>query len=137
MICYSQLIPLKSARVQDNEEQKNKENENVGKLNLSVPYCSNCRLECTPKIYKNCFTSAYCGEICKRNHRSKHETICKVLRKKSSYLITSMKRVEYDITQEVEGNIKMTRLHYSIIIAKIYTDFYYENFIFNSLLSTI
>ncbi|CAB3992489.1 Hsp70-Hsp90 organizing 1 [Paramuricea clavata] len=95
---------LKSARFQDNEEHNNKENENVGKLNLSVPYCSNCRLECTSKICKKCFTTAYCGKKCKRNHRSKHDTICKVLREKSSYLITSMKRVEYDITQEVEGS---------------------------------
>ena len=92
---------LKSARFQDNEEHNNK--ENVGKLNLSIPYCSNCRLECTPKICKKCFTTAYCGKICKRNHRSKHETICKVLREKSSYLITSMEIVEYDITDIVEG----------------------------------
>jgi parallel beta-helix repeat protein len=94
---------LKSARFQDNEEHNNKGSENVSKLNLSVPYCSSCRLDCTPKICKKCFTTAYCGKKCKRNHWPKHETICKVLRKKSSYLITSMERVEYDITKQVDG----------------------------------
>jgi parallel beta-helix repeat protein len=95
---------LKSAKFQDNEEHNNKENENDDKLNLSVSYCSNCRLSTkTPKICQKCFTTAYCGKICKRNHQSKHETICKVLREKSSYLITSMERVEYDITDIVEG----------------------------------
>ena len=95
---------LKSAKFQDNEVHNNKENENGDKLNLSVSYCSNCRLSTkTPKICQKCFTTTYCGKICKRNHRSKHKTICKVLRKKSSYLITSMERIEYDITQKVEG----------------------------------
>ncbi|CAB4020999.1 Hypothetical predicted protein [Paramuricea clavata] len=95
---------LKSAKFQDNEEHNNKENENGDKLNLSVSYCSNCRLSTkTPKICQKCFTTAYCGKICKRNHRPKHETICKVLRKKSSYLITSMERVEYYITEQLEG----------------------------------
>ena len=86
--------PFKSARVQDNEEHNNKENENVGKLNLSVPYCSNCRLECKPKMCQECFTTSYCSKFCQGNHWSKHKTLCKVLREKSSYLITSMTSFE-------------------------------------------
>ena len=72
----------------DNEEYNNKESE---KLNLCVPYCSNCRKDCKPKMCKKCFTAGYCGVACRDEHLPKHETICEVLRGKSSYLVSLMK----------------------------------------------
>ena len=87
---------LQSAKCQDNETYNNKERENVGTLNFSVPYCSNCRTECELKRCAKCFSAAYCNKTCLENHWSKHKKICKVLRKKSSLLITSMKRAGYD-----------------------------------------
>ena len=87
---------LQSAKCQDNEMYNNKETENVGTLNFSVPYCSNCRKKCELKKCGKCFTAAYCNKTCLRDHWSKHKKICKVLREKASYLITSMKRVGYD-----------------------------------------
>ena len=87
---------LQSAKCQDNEMYNNKENENVGTLNFSVPYCSNCRTKCELKRCGKCFTAAYCNKTCLENHWSKHKKICKVLRKKASLLITSMKRAGYD-----------------------------------------
>jgi hypothetical protein len=38
---------------------------------------------------QKCFTTAYCSESCQKQHYLKHQEICKVLREKSSYLITS------------------------------------------------
>ena len=87
---------LQSAKCQDNEMYNNKERENVGSLNISVPYCSNCRTKCELTRCGKCFTAAYCNKTCLENHWSKHKKICKVLRKKSSLLITSMKRAGYD-----------------------------------------
>ncbi|CAB4025835.1 Hsp70-Hsp90 organizing 1 [Paramuricea clavata] len=80
---------FQSAKFQNNEVHHNKENENDSKLNLSIPYCSYCRVNCKPKMCEKCFTTAYCSESCQENHYSKHKNICKVLREKSSYLITS------------------------------------------------
>ena len=87
---------LQPAKCQDNEMYNNKERENVGTLNFSVPYCSNCRTKCEVKKCGKSFTAAYCNETCLGNHWSKHKKICKVLRKKASLLITSMKRAGYD-----------------------------------------
>ena len=94
---------------QDNEMYSNKECETVGMLNLSVPYCSNCRVKCEPKTCKKCFTTAYCSESCQQSHWSKHEKICEVLREKSSYLITSMEKAECNEGIEVP---KMTGLNF-------------------------
>jgi parallel beta-helix repeat protein len=80
---------VQSAEFQNNEMCHNKENENDSKLNLSVPYCSYCRVKCKPTMCKKCFTTAYCSESCQKQHHSKHKEICKVLREKSSCLITS------------------------------------------------
>ncbi len=74
----------------------NKESENVGTLNFSVPYCSNCRTKCELKRCAKCYTAAYCNKTCLENHWSKHKKTCKVLRKKSSLLITAMKGAGYD-----------------------------------------
>ncbi len=87
---------LQHAKCQDNEMYNNKERENVGTLNFSVPYCSNCRTKCELKRCGKCFTAAYCNKTCQESHSSKHKKICKVLRKKASLLITSMKRAGYD-----------------------------------------
>ena len=84
------------AKCQDNEIYNNKESKNVSKFNISVPYCSNCRKNCEPNRCGKCFTAGYCNKTCQENHWSKHKKICKVLHKKSSLLITSMKRAGYD-----------------------------------------
>ena len=91
---YPNSVP--SAKFQNNEMHHNKENENVSKLNLSVPYCSYCRVKCKPTMCEKCFTTAYCSESCQKQHYSKHKEICKVLREKSSYLITSTSTEEVD-----------------------------------------
>jgi parallel beta-helix repeat protein len=80
---------FQSAEFQNNEMCHNKNNENDSKLNLSVPYCSYCRVQWKLTMCEKCFTTAYCSESCKKQHYSKHKEICKVLREKSSYLITS------------------------------------------------
>jgi parallel beta-helix repeat protein len=79
---------LQSAKCQDNEVYHNKEG---GMLNVSVPFCSNCRQKCEPEWCEKCFTSAYCNKSCQENHYSKHEKLCNILREKSSYLVTSVK----------------------------------------------
>ena len=87
---------LQSAKCQDNEVYSNKESENVINLNFTVPYCSNCRKKCEPNRCGKCFTAVYCNKACLEGHWSKHKKLCKVLRGKASYLITSMKRVGGD-----------------------------------------
>ena len=84
------------AKCQDNEIYNNKESKNVSKFNISVPYCSSCRKKCEPNRCRKCFTAGYCNKTCQENHRSKHRKICKVLREKSSLLITSIERAGYD-----------------------------------------
>ena len=84
------------AKCQDNEIYNNKESKNVSKFNISVPFCSNCRKRCEPNRCRKCFTAKYCNKTCQENHRSKHGKICKVLREKSSLLITSIERAGYD-----------------------------------------
>ena len=94
---------FQSVKFQNNEVYENKENENDSKLNLSVPYCSYCRVKCKPTMCKKCFTTAYCRESCQKQHYSKHKEICKVLREKSSYLITSTKKAYAYEIKRVEG----------------------------------
>ena len=84
------------AKCQDNEIYNNKESKNVSKFNISVPYCSSCLKQCEPNRCRKCFTARYCNKTCQENHRSKHRKICKVLREKSSLLITSIERAGYD-----------------------------------------
>jgi hypothetical protein len=45
---------------------------------------------------QRCFTTAYCSQSCQKQHYSKHKEICKVLREKSSYLITSTEEADKD-----------------------------------------
>ena len=87
---------LQSAKCQGNEVHNNKESENVSKLIFSVPYCSKCRKKCEPSRCGKCFTAAYCNKSCQKGHWPKHKKLCKVLRGKASFLITSMKRVGGD-----------------------------------------
>ena len=87
---------VQSSEFQNNEIHDNKENHNYGKLNLSVPYCSYCRVKCKPTMCQKCLTTAYCSESCQKQHYSKHKEICKVLREKSSYLITSTEEADKD-----------------------------------------
>ena len=84
------------AKCQDNEIYNNKESKNVSKFNMSFPYCSNCHKKCEPKRCGKCFTAVYCNKMCQENHWSKHKKICKVLREKSSLLITSIESAGYD-----------------------------------------
>ncbi len=98
---------------QDNEMYNNKEDEDVGTLNLSILYCSNCSVKCEPEMCKKCFTSAYCSESCQQNHWSKHEKTCELLREKSSYLIKSTIKAEFECdTEDIEGE-KMTGPNFS------------------------
>ena len=84
---------LQSAKCLGNEVHNNKESENVSQLNFAIPYCSNCRKKCEPNRCGKCFTAVYCNKACLEGHWSKHKKVCKVLRGKASFLITSMKRV--------------------------------------------
>ncbi|CAB4013304.1 Small glutamine-rich tetratricopeptide repeat-containing alpha [Paramuricea clavata] len=92
-----------SAKSQNNRVYNNRENENVSNLNCSVPYCSHCHKKCEPKRCGKCFTAAYCSRSCQENHWSKHKKICKVLREKSSYLITSIEKAKYTHAEQIEG----------------------------------
>jgi parallel beta-helix repeat protein len=85
-----------SAECQNNKIHDNKETKDVCALDFSVPYCSNCRKNSELSKCGKCFTAAYCNKTCSENHWSKHKKICKVLRNKTSLLITSMERVGYD-----------------------------------------
>ena len=98
---------FQSAEFQNNEMHHNKANENYSKLNLSVPYCSYCRVKCELTMCEKCFTTAYCSESCQKKHYSKHQKICKVLREKSSYLITSMEEPDEDdmVVDDPEDNL--------------------------------
>ena len=84
------------AKCRDNKMYNNEKSTNVSKLNISVPYCSNCCKKCKPNRCGTCFTAGYCNKTCQENHWSKHKKICKVLREKSSMLITSMERAGCD-----------------------------------------
>jgi parallel beta-helix repeat protein len=85
---------VQSSEFQNNEIHDNKENKKYSKLNLSVPYCSYCRVKCKPTMCEKCFTTAYCSESCQKQHCWKHKEICKNLREKSSYLITSVEEAD-------------------------------------------
>jgi parallel beta-helix repeat protein len=87
---------FQSAGFQNNKMHHNKENENDSKLIFSVPYCSYCRVKCKPTMCGKCFTTAYCSKSCREQHYWKHKEICKVLREKSSYLITSTQEADWD-----------------------------------------
>ena len=83
----------KSAKFVQNAVYNNEERIIVTQSKLSSSWCSGCFGKCENlKLCGKCFTSAYCNPDCQRSHWSKHKKLCKVLREKSSFLITSMKR---------------------------------------------
>ena len=98
-------VYFQRAKRRDNKIYNNKESANVKKFNVSIPYCSNCRKKCEPNRCGKCFTAGYCSKTCQENHWSKHKKICKVLREKSSLLITSIGRSGLDgmIKRRAEG----------------------------------
>ena len=111
---------------QDNEIYNNKE---IGKLNLSIPFCSNCRKSCELRKCEKCFTTAYCSESCQESHWSKHQKICKVLREKLSYHVTNPKTAEYSKETELIDGSKDVGPEFSpppprdgkIFVAKVHT----------------
>ena len=83
----------KSAKFAQNRVYKNEELTIVNESKYLSSWCSGCfgkREEL--KVCGKCFTAAYCDADCQRSHWSKHKKLCKILREKSSFLITSTKR---------------------------------------------
>ena len=83
----------KSAKYHQNVEYKNEESIIVNQSKIFSPWCSGCKRKCVDlKMCGVCFTAGYCNKDCQKRHWSKHKKLCKVIRKKSSFLITSMNR---------------------------------------------
>ena len=83
----------KSAKWNQNSEYKNEESIIVNKSKFFSPWCSSCHGKCVDlKMCGECFTAGYCNKNCQKRHWSKHKKLCNVLRKKSSFLIPSMKK---------------------------------------------
>jgi parallel beta-helix repeat protein len=83
----------KSANFVENQVYNNEERIIVDQSKLSSSWCSGCFGKCEElKQCGKCFTAAYCNKNCQKRHWSKHKKLCKVLREKSSFLITSMSR---------------------------------------------
>ena len=83
----------KSARYDRNAQHNNEERIIVNKLRFSSSWCSWCNGKCDDlKLCGKCFTAGYCNKDCQNKHWSKHKKLCKVLREKSSFLISSMSR---------------------------------------------
>ena len=83
----------KSAQFAQNIVYKNEELTIVNESKYLSSWCSRCfgkREEL--KMCGKCFTAAYCNADCQRSHWSKHKKLCKILREKSSFLITSIKK---------------------------------------------
>ena len=82
----------KSANYVDNTVYNNKEFIIVNPMKFSSSWCSACFGCDKLKRCGKCFTAAYCNADCQVSHWSKHKKLCKLLREKSSFLITSMER---------------------------------------------
>ena len=98
---------LPSAVRQDNVIFRNNERENVGRIKVTVPFCSNCRSQNQLDKCKGCRTASYCNKKCRKEHRSKHEKMCGVLRKMSSCVINSKGRAKNGTTELVEGPLEI------------------------------
>ena len=82
-----------SAKKNGNVEYNNEETIIVNKSKFSSSWCSGCNSKRNDlKLCGKCFTAGYCNRDCQNKHWSKHKKLCKVLRKKSSVLISSMKK---------------------------------------------
>lgn len=65
-------LNCESLRRMENQVHNNKEiNDKVGTLNLSIPYCSNCRTKCKLNRCSKCLSSAYCNKSCQAKHWSR------------------------------------------------------------------
>ena len=83
----------KSAKYDENVEYNNEERIISNQSKFSSSWCSGCKKKCGGmKLCGKCFTAGYCNKDCQLEHWPKHKKLCKVLREKSSLLITSMKR---------------------------------------------
>ena len=83
----------KSAKFAQNILYNNEEVTIVNESKYLSSWCSGCfgkREEL--KMCGKCFTAAYCSADCQRSHWSKHKKLCYILREKSSFLITSIKK---------------------------------------------
>ena len=101
------------SQFQGNEIYDNKE---IGKLNLSIPYCSNCRKSCELRKCEKCekcFTAVYCSKSCQESQWSRHTKICNVLREKLSYLVTSSETAEYYTETAIFGEDNDVGLEFS------------------------
>ncbi|CAB4021803.1 Stress-induced-phospho 1 [Paramuricea clavata] len=82
-----------SAKYDGNVEYNNEERVISNQSKFSSSWCSGCKRKCEDlKKCGKCFTAGYCNKDCEKEHCSKHKNLCKVLREKSSFLITSMTR---------------------------------------------
>ena len=80
------------AKFEQNLIYNNEERIIVNQCKLSSCWCSACYGKNEKlKPCGKCFTASYCNVECQKRHWSKHKNLCKLLREKSSFLITSMK----------------------------------------------
>ena len=80
-----------SAKFKENAVYDNDETIIVNQTKFSPRWCSRCFTKDDElKLCGNCFTASYCNADCQKRHWRKHKKLCKVLREKSSFLITSM-----------------------------------------------
>jgi tetratricopeptide (TPR) repeat protein/GTPase SAR1 family protein len=84
----------KSAKYNGNVEYNNEERLISNQSKFSSYWCSGCKRKCENlKLCGKCFTAGYCNKDCQLEHWPKHKKLCKVLLEKSSFLITSIKRL--------------------------------------------
>jgi tetratricopeptide (TPR) repeat protein len=80
----------KSAKYDQNVEYNNEERITGKQSRLCSSCCSACfRKFKDLKLCGKCFTAGYCDLNCQKRHWSKHKKLCMVLREKSSFLLPS------------------------------------------------
>ena len=120
----------KSAKYDGNVLYNNEETIIANKSKFSSSWCSGCKKKCDDlKPCGKCFTAGYCDRDCQKKHLSKHKKLCKVLREKSSFLISSMSRHPSDgqVNVHAKGLDEVGR-NYSTrngerFVVKLQTDF--------------
>ena len=87
----------KLAKTEQNSIYNNEERIIVDQSKLSSCWCSACYGKSEKlKSCGKCFTASYCNVDCQKRHWPKHKKLCKLLRDKSSILITSMEPRGFD-----------------------------------------